>query len=170
MISDTDLEATVRPTVATLVLTLIGLTVCAYAAEPTQMEATMTARGTFDVKVIPQPADDSAAGPFGRLFLAKQFHGDLEGESKGQMIASQSADRTSGGYGALELVTGTLNGKPGSFVLLHKGTMQGGNYALDVTVVPDSGTDALTGITGKMTIVIEGGKHSWELEYTLAGK
>ena len=159
-----------RQLAPTLVLTLIGLMACAHAAEPTQKEATMTARGTFDVKVTPQPADDSAAGPFGRLFLAKQFHGDLEGESKGQMIASQSADQTSGGYGALELVTGTLNGMAGSFVLLHKGTMQGGNYALDVTVVPDSGTHALTGITGKMTIVIEGGKHSYELEYSLPGK
>jgi len=127
----------------------------------------MTARGEFDVKVIPQPADDSSAGPFGRLFLAKQFHGDLEGESKGQMIASQSADQTSGGYGALELLTGRLNGKTGSFVLLHKGTMQGGSYVMDITVVPDSGTGDLDGIAGKMTILIEGKKHSYKFEYTL---
>lgn len=129
----------------------------------------MTARGTFDVKVTPQPQDDSAGGPFGRLFLDKQFHGELDATSKGQMLAAGTAVEGSGAYVALEMVTGTLNGKQGSFILQHKGTMQKGAYAMSVTVVPDSGTDELAGIAGEMKIIIEGGKHSYELEYTLEG-
>ena len=154
-------------------LTLAGLTVCARAnvraGESIQKEATMTARGTFDVKVTQQPQDDSAGGPFGRLFLDKQFHGDLKATSKGQMLATGTAVEGSGGYVALELVTGALNGKRGSFILQHKGTMRKGAYVMSVTVVPDSGTDELAGIAGAMTIIIEGGKHSYEFEYTLGG-
>jgi len=156
------------------VLTLAGLGVCARAdegsSESTQKETTMTARGTFDVKVTQQPQDDSAGGPFGRLFLDKQFHGDLEGASKGQMLAAGTAVEGSGAYVAFELVTGRLNGKQGSFILQHKGTMRKGVYKLSVTVVPDSGTGELAGIAGAMTIIIEGGKHSYEFEYTLGEK
>lgn len=155
-------------------LTLAGLAICVRAdvrdGESKQKEATMTARGTFDVKVTPQAQDDSAGGPFGRLFLDKQFHGDLNAASKGQMLAAGTAVEGSAGYVALELVTGTLNGKRGSFILQHKGTMRKGVYALNVTVVPDSGTDELAGIAGAMTITIEGAKHSYEFEYTLGGK
>ena len=114
--------------------------------------------------------DDSAGGPFGRLFLDKQFHGDLMAVSKGQMLAARGAVETSGGYVALELVTGELHGKRGSFVLQHKGTMSDGAFTMDVTVVPASGTQELTGITGAMKIVIEGSKHSYEFEYSLGGK
>ena len=130
----------------------------------------MTARGTFDVKVVQQPQDDSAGGPFGRLFLDKHFHGELEATSKGQMLAAGTAVEGSAGYVALEQVTGSLNGKRGSFILLHKGTMRKGVYDLSVTVVPDSGTDELAGIAGEMKIIIEGGKHSYEFEYRLNGK
>jgi Protein of unknown function (DUF3224) len=130
-----------------------------------QTEKTMTARGTFNVKVTPQPQEDSAGGPFGRLFLDKQFHGDLEAVSKGQMLAAQTAVEGSGAYVAFELVTGTLNGKRGSFILQHKGTMRKGVYEMSVTVVPDSGTDELAGIAGAMKINIDGGKHSYEFEY-----
>ena len=129
----------------------------------------MTARGTFDVKVTPQPQDDSAGGPFSRLFLDKQFHGELNATSKGQMLGAGTAVEGSGAYVAFEMVTGTLNGKQGSFILQHKGTMQKGAYAMSVTVVPDSGTDELAGIAGEMKIIIEGGKHSYEFEYTLEG-
>ncbi len=127
----------------------------------------MTARGTFDVKVTPQPPDDAAGGPFGRLFLDKRFHGDLQGTSAGQMLGVQTSVPGSGGYVALELVTGTLHGKRGSFILQHNGTMRQGAYTLQVTVVPDSGTDELTGTSGTMTIIIEGKNHSYEFEYTL---
>ena len=127
----------------------------------------MTARGTFDVKVLPQAADDSAGGPFSRLFLDKQFHGDLEASSKGQMLGASTAVEGSAGYVALELVSGTLNGRRGSFILQHIGSMSKGVPTMNVTVVPDSGTDQLTGLAGTMTIIIAGGKHSYEVEYTL---
>lgn len=155
-------------------MTLAGLAICARAdvkdGAYKRKETTMTARGTFDVKVTQQPQDDSAAGPFGRLFLDKQFHGDLNASSKGQMMAAGTAVEGSGAYVAFELVTGTLNGKKGSFILQHKGTMRKGSYNLSVTVVPDSGTDELAGISGSMTIIIEGGKHSYEFEYSFEGK
>ena len=125
------------------------------------------ARGTFDVKVIPQAADDAAGGPFGRLFLDKQFHGDLEGGSKGQMLAAGTAVEGSAGYVAMEIVSGTLDGRKGSFILQHVGSMARGVPTLTVTIVPDSGTEQLTGIAGRMTIIIADGKHSYELEYTL---
>ena len=149
---------------------LVIIVALALAGFVIQKESTMTARGTFDVKVTPQPQDDSAGGPFSRLFLDKKFHGELSGTSKGQMMAAGTGVEGSGAYVALEQVTGTLNGKKGSFILQHKGTMRKGVYELSVTVVPDSGTDDLVGLAGAMKIIIEGGKHSYELEYKLAGK
>jgi hypothetical protein len=132
-------------------------------------DADMTnhARGTFDVKVIPQAPDDPAGGPFSRLFLDKQFHGDLDGTSKGQMLGAGTAVEGSAGYVALELFSGTLIGRRGSFVLQHNGTMTKGLPTMIVTVVPDSGTDQLAGLAGRMTVIIADGKHSYELEYTL---
>ena len=127
------------------------------------------AKGTFDVKVIPQAPDDAAGGPFGRLFLDKQFHGDLEGGSTGQMLASGTGKDGSGAYVALELVTGRLNGRHGSFVLQHTGTMTKNVATMSVTVVPDSGTGELIGLAGTMTIVIAEGKHSYVFAYTLDG-
>ena len=129
----------------------------------------MNAKGTFDVKVIPQAADDSAGGPFSRLFLDKQFHGDLEATSKGQMLGAGTAVEGSAGYVALELVSGTLHGRRGTFILQHTGSMTKGVPAMSVVVVPDSGTDQLTGLAGKMTIIIAGGKHSYDFEYRLGG-
>jgi hypothetical protein len=148
---------------------LLGLAACAVTTDAQdtfqRKESTMIARGTFDVKVTPQPQDDSSAGPFGRLFLDKQFHGDLQGTSKGQMLSADTDVEQSKAYVALELVTATLNGKPGAFILQHKGTMQRGDFSLDVAVVPDSGTGQLTGIGGRMTIHIQGRDHSYEFEY-----
>ena len=134
-----------------------------------QKEAVVThhAKGTFDVKVIPQAADDPAGGPFARLFLDKHFHGDLDGPSKGQMVAAGTAVEGSAGYVALEQFTGTLAGRSGSFILQHNGKMRKGEATMIVTVVPDSGTDQLVGLAGTMTIIIEGSKHSYDFEYTL---
>jgi hypothetical protein len=140
------------------------------AATSNSKGASMIARGTFDVKVTPQPADDPAAGPFSRLFLAKTLHGDLEGTSQGQMMAAETAVEGSGAYVAFERVAGTLHGKQGSFVLQHKGTMRGENYMMDITVVPDSGTEQLAGITGTMKIIIAGREHSYEFEYRFEGR
>ena len=128
---------------------------------------TMTARGTFDVKVIPQGPDDKSAGPFGRMLLDKKFQGDLVGSSQGQMLAAMTAVKGSGGYVALELVEGVLNGKKGTFILQHSGTMQNDAFDLQIQVVPDSGTGELEGIKGTLKIIIE--KHSYEFTYELGG-
>jgi hypothetical protein len=152
-------------------IAVLALTVSAAPSHHARNEAVMTtqARGTFDVKVTPQPADDPAGGAFGRLFLDKQFHGDLNGTSQGQMLASGSgAANSSGAYVALERVSGTLHGRRGSFVLQHNGTMSKGVASMTVTVVPDSCTDALAGLTGTLTIIIEGRTHSYVFDYTLA--
>lgn len=128
----------------------------------------MQATGTFEVKVVPLAADEGTdTGGFGRLSLDKTFSGGLTATSKGQMLGAFTAVEGSGGYVALEKVTGTLNGKKGSFILQHNGTMQGGVYTMKVTVVPDSGTEELTGIAGTMQIIIEGKKHSYVLDYAL---
>jgi hypothetical protein len=131
---------------------------------------TSHASGTFEVKLTPQAAEDGDAG-LGRMSIDKQFHGDLEGTSKGFMLASAAAVvKGSGGYVAMERVTGTLKGHTGTFVLQHSGTMTRGTPTLSVTVVPDSGTGQLEGITGTLTIKIDQGKHSYEFEYTLPQK
>lgn len=133
------------------------------------MDKTMTAKGTFEVKTTPQQQDDAAAGPFSRLFLDKQFHGDLEATSKGQMIAAGTAVEGSGAYVALEKVSGSIGGKKGTFTLMHTGTMRKNtDFVLNVTVVPDSGTEELSGIAGKMKIIIEKGKHSYEFTYSFS--
>jgi hypothetical protein len=126
------------------------------------------ATGTFDVKLTPQAADDKADVSVGRMSIDKRFHGDLDAVSKGQMLAAMTEVKDSAGYVAMERVTGTLGGRSGGFTLQHSGTMTRGAPHLSVTVVPDSGTGQLAGLTGTMTIDIVGGKHLYEFEYTLA--
>jgi hypothetical protein len=102
------------------------------------------------------------------MSIDKQYHGDLEAAGKGQMLTAGSSVRGSGAYVAIEKVTGTLEGRSGTFVLQHTGTMTQNAPELNIAVVPDSGTGQLAGIAGKMTIIIAtGGKHSYNLEYTL---
>jgi hypothetical protein len=124
-----------------------------------------SAIGTFQVKLTAQASDGDAR--LGRLTIDKQFQGDLEATSKGEMLTGGTQVKGSAGYVAMELVTGKLNGRSGSFILQHTGTIDRGNPSLSVTVVPDSGTDELTGLTGKMAINIADGKHSYQLQYTL---
>ena len=134
----------------------------------TKERTPMQATGTFEVKVAPLPADDSVdTGGFGRLSIDKAFSGGLSGTSKGQMVGAFTAVEGSAGYVALERVTGTLNGRKGSFILQHNGTMQRGISTMIVGVVPDSGTEDLTGLSGTMQIIIEGKKHSYVFDYTL---
>jgi hypothetical protein len=127
------------------------------------------ASGPFEVKIDPQPPDEKGGGAaIGRMFLDKRFHGDLEATSKGTMLAAGTgAKNSSGGYVALEIVTGTLKGRTGTFVLQHSATMSRGVPQLSVIVVPDSGTGQLAGLAGKMNINIADGKHSYDFEYTL---
>ena len=128
---------------------------------------TNRAGGTFAVKLSPQ--EQGTDMPVGRMTIDKQFEGDLVGTSKGQMLmASGGSVKDSAGYVAIEKVTGTLNGRRGSFYLQHNGVMTRGVGELTITVIPDSGTDELTGLSGKMNIIIAEGKHSYEFEYSLA--
>ncbi len=117
----------------------------------------------------PLPNDEKVEGlTVGRMSLDKQFKGELEGTSKGEMTTAETSVQGSGGYVAIERVSGTLRGRSGTFVLLHQGTMtRGGDFKLSIVVVPDSGTGQLSGLTGTMAIVITDGKHSYEFEYTL---
>jgi hypothetical protein len=128
------------------------------------------ASGPFDVQLIPQKADNPYAegAGIGRLALDKRFHGALEATSQGEMIAFRDAGGTSGGYVALETVRGTLGGRSGTFVLQHSSTMTRGEPTQSVTVVPDSGTDDLAGLAGRMVIDIgAGGAHAYRFDYTL---
>lgn len=128
---------------------------------------TSHAKGTFEVKLNPQSQEDMDA-TLGRLTIDKQFHGDLEATSKGQMLTAGSSVKGSAGYVAVEKVSGTLGARNGTFALLHSGIMNRGTPQLTITVVPDSGTGDLAGLAGKMDIKIDGGKHFYEFEYTLA--
>ena len=125
--------------------------------------------GAFDVKLSPLPADAGTEGTtLGRMSIDKKFHGDLEADSKGQMMSAMGSVKGSAGYVAMEQVTGTLQGRKGSFVLQHSGTMTRGVAELIVSVVPDSGTGELSGLAGKLTIhIASDGKHSYEFEYSL---
>ena len=128
---------------------------------------TNRARGTFEVTVLPQSDEQATSAGFARLTIDKTFAGDLAGTSKGQMLAAVTAVQGSAGYVAIERVEATLHGKKGAFVLQHTGTMTRGAPALEVTVVPDSATDELAGLSGKMSIIIDGKKHSYEFDYSL---
>jgi hypothetical protein len=161
-----------KPARLTILWTIcLSLSLGAAAIPQTNKGAAMTthATGTFEVKAAPQPPDENAGGAaIGRMLLDKQFHGNLEATSKGTMLAAGTAVKGSAGYVAIELVTGTLHGHAGTFVLQHTGTMTRGVPQLSITVVPDSGNGQLVGLTGKMNIIIADGKHSYDFEYTLS--
>ena len=129
------------------------------------------ASGPFEVSLKPLPMDnDPGSDLLSRISIDKQFRGDLEGTSKGQMLTGGTAIKNSAGYVAIERVTGSLKGRKGSFILQHTGLMNRGAPSLVITVVPDSGTDQLEGLKGTMTINIEAGKHSYQLDYTFADR
>jgi hypothetical protein len=125
------------------------------------------ASGTFEVKLAPQTLAKAESPALGRMSIDKQFHGDLEGTSTGEMLTASTDVKGSAGYVAIERVSGTLRGRRGTFVLQHSGTMTRGAPQLVITVVPDSGTDQLAGLDGRMSIRIENGKHYYEFDYTL---
>ena len=125
------------------------------------------ASGAFDVTLTPLPADERDGKPaIPRLAIAKRYHGDLDATADAEMLVSGSA--SSGAYVAIENVRGTLSGKNGTFALQHSGTADRGTQSLSITVVPDSGTGDLKGLSGRMSIRIEkDGRHFYELEYSL---
>jgi len=123
--------------------------------------------GTFEVKLAPQSDGKPEDVPIGRMLIDKQIHGDLEATTKGQMLAFSTEVKGSAGYVAMERVTGILNGRTGSFVLQHSATMNRGVPQLSITVVPDSGTVQLIGLTGTFDIQITDGKHSYTFDYSI---
>lgn len=126
------------------------------------------ANGNFDVKTVALAPDDATTGiAISRYALDKQFHGDLEAVSRGEMLGAGDPSKGAAGYVALEVVTGTLDGRKGSFALQHNGTMDHGKFEISVVMVPGSGTGELAGIAGAMTITVAAGKHSYQLEYSL---
>jgi Protein of unknown function (DUF3224) len=164
---------------AVVILTVIAIVTCvvslrSYAGAQSYLSiqqkgaaVTNHAKGTFEVKLNPQ-ADEKVGDPsIGRMSIDKQFSGDLVGTSKGQMLAAGTDIKGSAGYVAMERVDATLNGRKGTFALQHSGTMNRGAPQLSITVVPDSGTGELVGLTGKMMINIADGKHSYEFDYEL---
>ena len=160
--------------IATLIL-LIFLSADATAQTKIPTMNTTAAQITkpeFEVKVLPQPPDENIGDPMiGRLALEKKLTGGFTGVSKGQMLGSQSeTEPGKGGYVAMERLVGTLDGKKGSFLLQHVGTMDNRGAVMSISVVPGSGADELKGISGKFTIKIEGKKHFYEFEYTLPNK
>jgi Protein of unknown function (DUF3224) len=152
---------------------IAGLAVIALAA-PQQAGANlqekgtaMQASGSFDVKLTPQEADKNDTSGIAKMTIDKQYHGDLEGTGTGVMLAAGNPSKGSGGYVAMEKVTGTLKGRSGGFTLQHKGVLNHGATELSVTVVPDSGTEQLAGLAGEMKIEITNGKHFYKFDYTL---
>jgi len=130
------------------------------------------AKGVFDIKMTPMPADEYADGKaLGRVAADKQYHGDLEGSGKGQMLTATGEVTGSAVYVATERVIGSLGGRSGTFLLAHRGVMNRGAQQLEIDVVPDSGTGELQGIAGKLSInITPDGKHFYDFEYTLPSK
>jgi hypothetical protein len=151
-------------------VTAITDTAAATAASDNQGGTQMkqTAKGAFDVKVVPVATAEHTGGTtLGRFSLDKVFHGDLEATSAGEMLTAGTAVKGSAGYVAIERVEGTLAGRKGTFVLQHLGSMSAGGQNLTISVVPDSGTGELQGLAGTVAIEIEGKAHFYRFDYTL---
>ena len=126
------------------------------------------AKGTFDVTIEREPPYDTSDGvTLGRMSITKQFHGELSATSKVDMVAAGTPVPGSAGYVAIERVVGTLQGRPGTFILQHSGSMNRGVPSLTVTVVPDSGTGGCKGLSGTMLIEIVDRQHFYTFDYTI---
>jgi len=146
---------------AALLLGLAPLMIAQQKNTPMTYHAT----GTFTVDV--HPLTPAPAEGISRFSIDKQIHGDLEATSKGEMFSGGDPKQGVAGYVAMEVVTGTLKGKKGSFALQHSATMDQSGSKLSVIIVPGSGTGELKGISGKFDIQVANGQHSYDLEYTL---
>jgi uncharacterized protein DUF3224 len=152
-------------------LRTFALAIASTIAIPQSGEGTtmsQQAKGSFDVKLQPIDVYNKDEGShLARMSIDKQFHGDLEATSKGEMISAMGGVKGSAGYVAIERVTGTLSGRRGSFTLQHNATMTRGEPYLNIIVVPDSGTGELAGLSGTMKIIITNGAHAYEFNYVL---
>lgn len=136
----------------------------AFCADEASAVGEATAQGEFSVAMMPM---ESAAAAIDSVTLSKSYSGDLIGDATGLMLAIRTPVEGSAGYVAMEMVTGTLAGRRGSFALQHSGILDAGSPALTISVVPDSGAGALTGLRGSLKIDIRDGKHYYCLRYTL---
>ena len=124
---------------------------------------------TLDVNIEAEPPFLEQDGlKLNRNVVRKEFSGDVAGTSEAQMIAVMTDTPGSAGYVAVEHFTGSVAGKSGSFVLQHSGVMNKGDAQLTVTIVPDSGTGGLAGISGTLEIDNDEGQHSYVLYYEFA--
>jgi uncharacterized protein DUF3224 len=142
-----------------------------HASTQIQKESIMNhASGTFEVKIVSQKPDNpqEESAKLGRMAIDKKFEGDLDAVSAGEMLSVMSEREGSAGYVAIERVSGTLQGRSGTFALQHFGSMTRGVPQLNVSVVPDSGTGQLAGLAGTMTIKIVDKKHFYDFAYTIA--
>jgi Protein of unknown function (DUF3224) len=160
----------------TVLTLLLGLSISAHSqsrssvSESSQKETLMTAyaAGPFDVKITPlDPAFKTEDNSLGRMSIDKQYHGDLDATGKGEMLTGATPVKGSAVYVAVEHISGTLQGRSGTFLLQHSGLMTQGTPHLSITVVPDSGTGQLVGLTGTMNVIIADGKHSYDFSYCL---
>jgi hypothetical protein len=127
------------------------------------------ATGSFEVSLQPLPNTEvTADSQFGRMLLTKKFSGDLTGTARGQMLTAMTTVKGSAGYVAIDHVTGEIDGRKGSFVLQHSGSMNRGAQSLSIMVVPDTGTGELTGISGTLSIHIIDGRHFYDFIYSIS--
>jgi hypothetical protein len=125
------------------------------------------ATGSFEVSLQPlSNAEVSSDALLGRILLTKKFSGDLAASARGQMLSAGTSTKGSAGYVAIDHVTGTLDGRSGSFLLQHSGSMQRGVPTLSIKVIPDSGTEGLAGIAGTLSINVVDGKHFYDFLYS----
>ncbi len=151
-----------RSLISFLVVGMLSLSALAQQKEASVMHHAV---GTFTVKVV--PLTPAPAEGLARFSIDKEIHGDLEATTKGEMFSGGDPKAGAAGYVAIEVVTGTLAGKHGSFALQQMATMDASGRKMEVVVVPGSGTGELKGIAGTFTIKIADGKHSYDLEYSL---
>ncbi len=134
--------------------------------ESNQLTMTQHATGTFEVKLTPQD-DKTGDASMGRMAFEKRWQGEMQGISTGQMLTGGDVKTGSAGYVAMEKFSGSVKGRKGTLIFQHLATMTKGKGELTITVVPSSGTEDLKGISGKVTIKIENGKHFYDFEYSL---
>lgn len=130
-----------------------------------------SAKGTFDVTISPehQSAAPPGGAPTARMKISKTFAGDLVGTAEGTMLSGGvPAPGNAAAYVAIDQVTGILAGKAGGFMLVHRGIVdKSGGSDISVLIALDSGTGALEGISGSLTIEQRDGRHFYELAYEL---
>lgn len=128
----------------------------------------MQAKGEFEVTRIPQEELEIGEGAtIGHSRFDKRFRGGLQATSVVHMLALMTPVQGSGAYVAVERIEGALDGRSGSFFVQHNGIMDRGEPSLDITVIPDSGTDQLTGLRGRMRIDIADGRHAYNFDYEI---